>query len=115
MVGYTELGVNWPSGDPWGAVAYNSALGKQQQQRSLIMWKRGPLPKDTYGWGGVTLTKQDTGFFFADFCGDHVKIRDGNGERKVMAAEVCQYDNSLTLPPKLETVQEAAERGFKGP
>ena len=36
------------------------------------MWKEGPLPPDTWGWGGVMPFYLDSGFFFADFRGDHV-------------------------------------------
>lgn len=66
-------------------------------------WKRGPLPADTYMWGGVvphinadgTPFKGD-GFYFADFCGDHVIIcPDG---RKLLAHEVAMYNNCLELP-----------------
>lgn len=70
------------------------------------MWKRGPLPKDTYGWGGITLKPHDSGFFFADFEGDYVIIQAADGEKRIEAKDVCQYDNSLTLPQHLETVQE---------
>lgn len=62
------------------------------------MWKDGPLPADTYNWGGVVLIGQNPkdGFFFADFCGDHVKLcPDG---KKVNADEVLLYNNSLELP-----------------
>ncbi len=63
-------------------------------------WKRGPLPKDTYGWGGVVPFDAvgQQGFFFADFKGDKVTIP-GTPERILMAHEVAWYDNSLTLPP----------------
>jgi hypothetical protein len=62
-----------------------------------MAWKQGPLPADTWGWGGVTLKDTGMGFYFADFKGDHVTICPG--ERDVKADEVVMYDNSLTLPP----------------
>lgn len=66
-----------------------------------MAWKQGPLPKDTYGWGGVVPFDQSgDGFYFADFCGDHVKCCPG--ERKLLAHEVALYDNSLELPPGLK-------------
>lgn len=63
------------------------------------MWKPGPLPPNTYNWGGVVPAGDDTGygFYFADFCGDHVKICPG--DRVLKAHEVAFYDNSLELPP----------------
>jgi hypothetical protein len=68
--------------------------------RNLRMaWQKGPLPPDTYGWGGVVPAGEETvgGFYFADFCGDHVKIYPG--ERTIRHHQVAYYDNSLTLPP----------------
>lgn len=59
-------------------------------------WKRGPLPLDTWGWGGITTETGDTGFYFADFCGDHVKLIDGT---VVSADKVVMFNNSLELPP----------------
>jgi hypothetical protein len=63
-----------------------------------MAWKKGPLPADTYNWGGVVPVGEEKGFgfYFADFCGDHVKIcPDG---RVLKADEVALYDNSLELP-----------------
>jgi hypothetical protein len=64
------------------------------------MWQKGPLPKDTFGWGGVVVAGANpaNGFHFADFHGDHVII-DG-GTKTLKAYEVELYDNSLTAPPK---------------
>lgn len=62
------------------------------------MWKKGPLPAGSYNWGGVVLKgdRPDAGFYFADFCGDHVVLcPDG---KRVEAADVALYDNSLELP-----------------
>jgi hypothetical protein len=65
-----------------------------------MAWKKGPLPKNTYGWGGVVPTDMTgVGFYMADFCGDKVKIV-GNGDSRTLSAdEVRYYDNSITLPP----------------
>lgn len=62
------------------------------------MWKPGPLPENTYGWGGVVLDgfARHT-FMFADFCGDHVKLPCDNN-RVVRAEDVVQYDNGIWLP-----------------
>ncbi len=64
-----------------------------------MTWKRGPLPPDTYMWGGCVPTDcvDCSGFYFADFCGDHVKLCPG--DRVLKADEVAWYDNSLELPP----------------
>ena len=66
-----------------------------------MAWKKGPLPKGTYGWGGVVPTDLNTaGFFMADFCGDKVKIIGDGKDRVLSADEVRYYDNSIGLPPK---------------
>lgn len=64
-----------------------------------MAWKNGPLPPKTYGWGGVVPINTDMGigFYFADFCGDHVKIFPG--KKVLKAEEVRLFDNSLELPP----------------
>lgn len=74
-----------------------------------MAWQKGPLPPDTYNWGGVVPTSHNgSGFFFADFCGDHVKVEDyeqlpsGGHKRKVVilkADEVAWWNNTLDLPP----------------
>ncbi len=62
----------------------------------MTNWKDGPLPPNTWNWGGVVLTSMSpTGFCFADFCGDHV-IVDG---KRYEANEVSMYNNCLDLPP----------------
>lgn len=60
------------------------------------MWQKGPLPPNTWNWGGVVPTGTTSGFYFADFCGDHVKC----GDRVLKPDEVAWFDNSLELPPK---------------
>lgn len=63
--------------------------------KDATAWKKGPLPADTYYWGGVVLDGMTSGFYFADFCGDHVRI-DGTRHE---AVEVVWYNNCLQLPP----------------
>ena len=64
-----------------------------------MAWKKGPLPKDTYYWGGVVPIGENNngGFYFADFKGDHVEIVQTG--RVLQADEVAWYDNSLELAP----------------
>lgn len=67
-----------------------------------MAWQKGPLPPGTYNWGGVVPHGENMGmgFWFADFCGDHVKIIDGsNPPRELKAWEVAWWNNSLDLPP----------------
>ena len=67
-----------------------------------MAWRRGPLPPNTYQWGGVVPVGADTcgGFYFADFCGDHVKINPGTPDERVLKPdEVAWYDNSIELSP----------------
>jgi hypothetical protein len=61
-----------------------------------MAWQKGPLPADTYGWGAVVPVGVSGGFFFADFCGDHVTCPDC---KVIKPEEVAFFDNSLTLPP----------------
>ena len=64
-----------------------------------MSWKKGPLPAETYNWGGVVAIGENSkhGFYFADFCGDHIKII---GQDKILKAdEIAWYNNSLELPP----------------
>jgi hypothetical protein len=67
-----------------------------------MAWKKGPLPKGTYYWGGVILHDQpsNSGFFFAGFNDDHAVLPSVNGEpeRKVLPHEIRLYDNSIQLP-----------------
>ncbi len=68
-----------------------------------MAWKPGPLPPDTWGWGGVVPVGEETGygFYFADFKGNSVEILGGKeGSNRVLTpTEVAYYDNSLELPP----------------
>ena len=67
-----------------------------------MSWKKGPLPKDTWNWGGV-VPNGDTssGFYFADFHGEYAVMNPGDGscERTLKADEIAWYDNSLEMPP----------------
>lgn len=69
-----------------------------------MAWKKGPLPKDTWNWGGVVPVgeEQGGGFYFADFCGDHVEVV-GDKPTTLKADQVAYYDNCLELPPHITT------------
>ncbi len=62
-------------------------------------WKQGPLPVDTYNWGGVVKVGDDPkmGFYFADFNGSYA-ILCPSGE-KVTADKVAWFCNDLVMPP----------------
>jgi hypothetical protein len=65
-------------------------------------WQKGPLPPDTYNWGGVVPDDHaGSGFYFADFRGDHVVIHPGDpkNEQRLEADQVRWWNNCLTLPP----------------
>lgn len=63
-------------------------------------WKKGPMPPDTWGWGGVVpVGLGGSGFFFADFQGDHVEVIGDEQSHQLKAHEVVWYNNSLGLPP----------------
>ncbi len=68
-----------------------------------MAWKKGPLPKDTWNWGGVVPVSDASGggFYFADFKGDHAVIST-SGEKNgliLKPEEIAFYDNSIELPP----------------
>jgi hypothetical protein len=69
-------------------------------------WHKGPLPPNTYNWGGVVAVGDEgkMGFMFADFGGDKVTlVGTGSGRRSdtvLRPDEVAWYNNSLTLPPR---------------
>jgi hypothetical protein len=68
-------------------------------------WERGPLPPDTYDWGGVVPVGErlNGGFYFADFRGDHVEIYPGGSAVRVLQPhEVAWFNNGLKLPPAYE-------------
>ena len=65
-----------------------------------MAWQRGPLPPDTFNWGGVVPKGGGEGFYFADFMGDHVLACPGDvNQQRIEPVDVEWYDNSLTLPP----------------
>jgi len=82
-----------------------------------MAWKQGPMPPDTWNWGGVVprrLVKDGriSGFFFADFCGDKVKVFDQNCYDKhtmLSGDEVAWYNNDLDMPPGGASRCEAPE------
>jgi hypothetical protein len=66
-------------------------------------WNKGELPNGTWGWGGIVLDDQTTsGFYFADFRGDHVMIQgdDGRFSKRIEASRVGYWNNSIKLPMK---------------
>ena len=72
---------------------------RAKTQAKKTKWKKGPLPPDTWNWGGVVESESNpSGFFFADFCGDHVMLMT-NPPRKLQAHGVVWYNNCLELPP----------------
>ena len=79
-------------------------------------WKPGPMPANTWGWGGVVVagSNPSLGFFFADFKGDTVTAINGSGvgkDRTLQAHEVGFYNNSLTLPTAKRGQQSASPLG----
>lgn len=67
-------------------------------------WLKGPLPPNTWFWGGVVPKGHDNpyGFYFADFCGDSVKMYNDFDMHKFVvlkAEDVVWYNNALDLPP----------------
>jgi hypothetical protein len=73
------------------------------------MWQKGPLPPNTWMWGGVVKRGESTlGFRFADFHGDHVTTVPG-GER-IEAADVAFYNNALSLPIRVDNEELKATR-----
>lgn len=75
-------------------------------------WKKGPLPPNTYYWGGVVREDRDPdhGFEFADFRGDHVLLP-MSGNKRLEANEVAYYNNSLIFPV---TTNPDPKAEFKG-
>jgi len=75
-------------------------MAKKLKVKRDQVWKDGPLPPGTWNWGGVVLKDMASGFYFADFHGDHVTLVPSG--RRVEAEEVLMYNNSLELPPQNE-------------
>lgn len=64
-------------------------------------WHQGPLPANTYQFGGIVLKGLDPnrGFHFADFRGDHVMVVTSSGDLKRHEAnEIGYWNNSITIP-----------------
>lgn len=70
-------------------------------------WKEGPLPPDTWWWGGVVLNDMKFGFYYAEFHGDHATLENG---KRVEADEIALYDNSLIPPENCKKNLRADER-----
>lgn len=69
-----------------------------EAQGEPSMWKVGPMPPDTWGFGAVKLAAHNRGeFVFADFKGDHAVVFPG--EHRVEQSDVVWYNNSITEPP----------------
>ena len=67
-----------------------------------MAWQKGPLPPGTYYWGGVVpFDHKGTGFYFAEFFGDHVVMNpfDAKDGRRLEPHEVLWWNNALDLPP----------------
>lgn len=63
-----------------------------------MAWQKGPLPENTWHWGGVMVVGEGTsGFHFADFKGDCAELVYGQEKRLVKAEEVAFFDNSLRI------------------
>lgn len=81
-------------------------------------WRKGPLPKNTYGWGGIVTKDCPDGFFlYADFCGDYaMTFTTEKGHlttQRVEAADILLWDNALTEPPK-HLLEEAKKEAGSG-
>lgn len=97
-----------------------------------MAWRKGPLPPDTWGWGGIVplpthnpvvpshdpeyaqlpdddefrLLNRSGAFQFACFCGTHVAVVGVPLDRPQIyhPDEIEFYNNSLTLPPPFSPV-----------
>lgn len=74
-------------------------------------WQKGPVPENTWQWGGVVIKgESELGFYFADFCGDHVAVqRESKPGREIAGKpgwsrygpnEIVWWNNALSLPIK---------------
>jgi hypothetical protein len=71
---------------------------RRKMAKKKSNWKKGPLPPDTWMWGGVVKVGDNpSGFYFADFHGDYVTLCPG-GEI-IKADQVAMWNNCLDLPP----------------
>jgi hypothetical protein len=62
-------------------------------------WKPGPLPPNTYHWGGVQLKGEEGRYswHFADFRGDHV-ILPAEGGKRVEKDDIILFNNAIHCP-----------------
>lgn len=72
-----------------------------------MAWQRGPLPPDTFGYGGVVpIGQKGHGFSFAEFAGDHVNLAGACGVPEVATVlepeAVAWWNNCLKMPPPPE-------------
>ena len=80
------------------------------EENAMNGWKKGPLPEGTVGWGGVVpRSYKGTGFWFADFYGDHVHVFPG--DKILESGEVAWYNNSITQPPRPQSYSGSMLRG----
>ena len=68
-------------------------------------WKPGPLPPETWYWGGVVLNGDTTGgFILVDVCGNHARVFKSDKPRdewpRIEANEIAAFNNSLGPVPK---------------
>ena len=82
-------------------------------------WREGPLPANTYGWGGIVTKECPKGIFlYADFCGDYAMIYDSEKghliTRRVEACDILLWDNPLTEPPT-DLLEEVLQRAGDEP
>jgi len=77
-------------------------------------WKKGPLPANTWQWGGVMLQGEGTNsLWFADFCGDHVKLFGRKDKPRAEAREIAYYNNSLVSPLPKDVKEYGAIQMFR--
>lgn len=76
-------------------------------------WKLGPLPKGTYNFGGVVLSRHISslshtiqGFEFADFSGNGGKLAGGE---EFDGCDVLAYNNSIITPTGVAVAIAVAE------
>ena len=59
-------------------------------------WKKGPLPPDTWNYGGIVVDGVPEGYMMlASFSGDCALVND----HVYTADEILWYNNNLQLPP----------------
>lgn len=61
-----------------------------------MCWRPGPLPLNTWQYGGVVTAETEPWFAFADFRGDHAVLADGT---RVEPEDVLLWTNCIEEPP----------------